>query len=379
MKRTALPARRALLAALATLALGVPCCAGAGFAPSSEVEGLRVLAVTADRPYAAAPLGDGVTFEMTYVDAPGEGAGPRPVEVTWLGGCVNPPIGIDEHIGCLPQLLGAAAAFAPGGAAEDGENEETEGAPRLFDRDDMKAEESGEPGRARFKMRLPDDIFEGARPTETGSFEASAYVFFTVCAGRTRVASSPLEAGFPLECVGEDGAVLGADSFVVGYTQVYAFADRRPNANPPITDLTVKRGDSELEKDEEGLPVVQRCARADEPQPAQGCSPPATGGADECTTYDIDAVVGDVAEEDVEVAGLGGPPVREAIWVDYYTDGGGFDGARRLVSDTTRGFIADHGTTWTPPSEAGVVSLWAVVHDTRGGSSVFRRKVRVAE
>ncbi|WP_437291068.1 hypothetical protein [Sorangium sp. So ce406] len=378
MKRTALPARRALLAALATLALGAPCCAGANFAPSSEVEGLRVLAVTADRPYAATPVGEGVTFEMTYADAPGEGAGPRPVEITWLGGCVNPPIGIDEHIGCLPQLLGAAAAFAAGGAADTGENEETEGAARLFDRDDMKAEESGEPGKSRFKMLLPDDIFEGARPTETGSVEASAYVFFTVCAGTTRVASSPLEAGFPLECVGEDGAVLGADSFVVGYTQVYVFADRRRNENPPITDLTVKRGDTELEKDEDGLPVVQRCARPDESGQAQGCSPPGTG-ADECTAYDIDAVVGDVAEVDVETAGLGGPPVREAIWVDYYTDGGGFDGARRLVSDTTRGFIADHGTTWTPPAEAGVVSLWAVVHDTRGGSSVFRRQVRVAE
>lgn len=375
MNRTALPARRALLVALSTLALGVPCCAGTSFAPSSEVEGLRVLAVTADRPYAAAPLGGGVTFEMTYADAPAAGAGPRPVQIMWLGGCVNPPVGIDEQIGCLPQLLGAAKAFAPGGAASNGENEEAEETPRLFDRDDMTAEQSGEPGKAKFKMVLPDDIFEGARRTETGSFFATAYVFFTVCAGTTRVAPSPLEAGFPLECVGEDGAVLGPDSFVVGYTQVYVFADRRANTNPPATGLTVKRGDTEVVLDDEGLPVVERCARPEETQ-AQGCSPPAPEG-DGCTAYDIEAIVGDVAERDDEAIGLGAPDAREAIWVDYYTDGGGFDGARRLVSDTTRGFLGGHGTTWTPPSEPGRVSLWAVVHDTRGGASVVRREVRV--
>ncbi|WP_437737444.1 hypothetical protein [Sorangium sp. So ce1335] len=375
MKRTAPPARRALLVALSTLALGIPCCAGGDLSPSSEVKGLRVLAVTADLPYAAAPLGGGVTFEMTYADAPEGGAGPRPVQIMWLGGCVNPPVGIDEHIGCLPQLLGAAQEFAPGGAAEDGENEETEDAPRLFDRDDMTAEQSGEPGKSRFRMVLPDDIFEGARPTETESFYASAYVFFAVCAGTTRVASSPLEAGFPLECVGEDGAVLGPDSFVVGYTQVYVFADRRLNANPPVTGLTVKLGGSEVALDDDGLPVVARCDRPEEEQ-AQGCSPPAPED-DGCTEYDIEAIVGDVAEPDVEAAGLGGPPAREAIWVDYYTDGGGFDGARRLVSDATRGFLGGHGTTWTPPAEPGRVSLWAVVHDTRGGASVVRREVRV--
>ncbi|WP_438020367.1 hypothetical protein WMF18_15400 [Sorangium sp. So ce315] len=375
MNRTALPARRALLVALSTLALGVPCCAGANFAPSSEVEGLRVLAVTADRPYTAAPLGGGVTFEMTYADAPAAGAGPRPVQIMWLGGCVNPPAGIDEQIGCLPQLLGAAKEFAPGGAASNGENEEAEETPRLFDRDDMTAEQSGEPGKAKFKMVLPDDIFEGARRTETGNYVATAYVFFTVCAGTTRVASSPLEAGFPLECVGEDGAVLGPDSFVVGYTQVYVFAHPRTNTNPPVTGLTVKLGDAEVALDDEGLPVVERCARPEETQ-AQGCSPPAPEG-DGCTAYDIEAIVGDVAERDDEAAGLGAPDVREAIWVDYYTDGGGFDGARRLVSDTTRGFLGGHGTTWTPPSEPGRVSLWAVVHDTRGGASVVRREVRV--
>jgi len=118
MKRTRLPARRALLAALSTLALGIPCCSGSDLAPSSEVEGLRVLAVTADNPYPA--RGTPVTFRMTYADALGDADGaPRKVEVAWIGGCVNPPVGVDEHLGCLPQWLGtyiAGMSPQPGGA-----------------------------------------------------------------------------------------------------------------------------------------------------------------------------------------------------------------------------------------------------------------------
>lgn len=379
MKRTASPARRALLAALATLALGIPCCAGSDLAPSSEVAGLRVLAVTADKPYAAPPStrdgeeepGEDVTFEMTYADGLDSTGGPRAVEITWLGGCVNPPVGVDEHIGCLPQLAGALAQLAGGAAADGGENEEGADSPRLFDRDIMTAEQSGEVGKARFTMDLRDDILEGAQPTETGSVYSTAYVLFTVCAGQTRVATAAAEAGFPLECVGKDGTVLGPDSFVVGYTQVYVFRDRRTNANPRIDGLTLKLGDTEVT-------TVPRCVRPE--VQAQGCgqTEPADPADDECTTYEIEALVQpDAAEEDVEAAGLGGPPAREAIWVDYYTDGGGFDGARRLVSDTMTGSRGGHGTTWTPPAEAGRVSLWAVVHDTRGGASVVRREVQV--
>ncbi|HTN86160.1 MAG TPA: hypothetical protein VL242_20810 [Sorangium sp.] len=379
MKRTVLPARRALLVALSALALGVPCCAGSDLSPPSEVEGLRVLAVTADRPYAA-PRGEDVTFEMTYADGLDKaGSGARPVEITWLGGCVNPPVGVDEHIGCLPQLLGAVAQLAAGGA-DDGENEEGDDSPRLFDRDIIIAPEpSDEPGseppRARFTMDLPDNILDGARPTETGTVFSTAYVFFTVCAGKVRVASAPGEAGFPLECVGEDGAVLGPDSFVVGYTQVYVFGDRRTNANPRIDGFTLKLDGNEVTPGAGGLPVVKRCDRPE--SEAQGCSA-GQPADDECTTYEIEALVPPgSAEEDVEAAGLGGPPAREAIWVDYYTDGGEFDGARRLVSDTVSGDRADNGTTWIPPSEPGRVSLWAVVHDTRGGASVTHREVLV--
>ncbi|WP_437944271.1 hypothetical protein WMF27_16325 [Sorangium sp. So ce281] len=440
MKRTRLPSRRALLAALSTLALGIPCCSGSDLAPSSEVEGLRVLAVTADRPYPA--RGTPVTFQMTYADGLGDADGnPRKVEVAWIGGCVNPPVGIDAQIGCLPQWIGTSiAAMIPpqggggggssndggggandggggsadgGGGASDGGGGASDGGDggsaggdggqeeqtALFKRQELEPALSGKPNAASFTWTLSGDILRrpDAGHTATGTKYSSAYVLFAVCAGKVRptpALSAALTAvltgadpsaalgditGIPLECVDEDGKVLGPDSFVVGYTQVFVFqdSDQRANTNPPIDEFTLKLDDKEVALGESGLPVVEPCIRPE--TKAQGCGP-AEPDADDCTTYDIDVIVpSDAADVDVEATGLGGPPAHEALWVDYYTDGGGFDGARRLVSDAVTGLGERHGTTWTPPSKPGRVSLWAVVHDTRGGSSVRQMEVEVRE
>lgn len=441
MKRTRLPARRALLAALSTLALGIPCCAGSDLAPSSEVEALRVLTVTADKPYAAP--GERVTFQMTYADALGDADGnPRKVEVAWIGGCVNPPVGVDEHLGCLPQWLGtyiAGMSPQPGGAGGGtndggsgggsggggggtndggsggdgggggtndggsggigggGGNGGQEEPTALFERQEIEPGLSGKPNAVSFTWALPDDILKrkDAGRTATGTRYSSAYVLFALCAGKTRPSpalSAALAAvlsgaepdaallddlAVPLECVDEDGKVLGPDSFVVGYTQVYVFQDQRSNTNPPLDGFTLKLDDKEVALGESGLPLVEPCVRPE--AKAQGCSP-AEPDADDCTSYDIDVIVPPgAADEDVEATGLGGPPAREAIWVDYYTDGGEFDGARRLVSDAVTGPGERHGTTWTPPSKPGRVSLWAVVHDSRGGSSVKQMEVEVKE
>ncbi|WP_437282151.1 hypothetical protein WME90_16770 [Sorangium sp. So ce375] len=470
MKRTRLPARRALLAAISILALGIPCCAGSDLAPSSEVEGLRILAVTADTPYAAP--GAPVTFQMTYADALGDADGaPREVEVTWVGGCLNPPVGVDEHLGCLPQWVGTyvaglalpqggagggndggggaggsgndggsggaggsgsgggagaggnggagnggnggagnggnggagnggAGAGGNGGAGNGGSDGGHGGAGGgnggdasgdggsgggasgdeeqtvAFKRQELAPALSGKPNAASFTWTLPSDILEGegVARAENGTGYSSAYVLFALCAGKTRPVTALAGAKFPLECVGEDGRVLGPDSFVVGYTQVYVFEDQRPNTNPGIEGFTLKQNDNKVEPGEGGLPVVERCVRTE--SKVQGCSPPEPE-TDGCATYEIDVIVPPgAADEDEEATALGGP-AREALWVDYYTDGGGFDGARRLVSDTVTGPRERHGTTWTPPSEPGPVSLWAVVHDTRGGASVTRIEVQV--
>jgi hypothetical protein len=48
-----------------------------------------------------------------------------------------------------------------------------------------------------------------------------------------------------------------------------------------------------------------------------------------------------------------------------------------LVSDATTGITDDHKTKWLPPSEPGLLNLWAVVHDARGGTTVLQRSVTV--
>src|SRR5262249_40406118 len=47
---------------------------------------------------------------------------------------------------------------------------------------------------------------------------------------------------FPFGCFDPDGNQLGPDSFVPGYTQVYAFEDGRVNANPRVLDLDIAPG-----------------------------------------------------------------------------------------------------------------------------------------
>ncbi|MBC8070316.1 MAG: hypothetical protein IAG13_18430, partial [Deltaproteobacteria bacterium] len=58
---------------------------------------------------------------------------------------------------------------------------------------------------------------------------------------------------------------------------------------------------------------------------------------------------------------------REAIAVAWYATGGSFDAARtgRAGDDPAR--TSDN--VWTAPSEPGVVTLWIVLRDDRGGVS----------
>jgi len=319
--------------------------------------------VTADKPYAAP--GDKVTFHMTYADSldtdPDAGMSePREVQAMWLGGCVN-PLG-DTYAGCFLQFQKVFQAIASGGVDPTG----------IFKQEPVAPELSGVPDALSFELSLPDDVLMGAKPTETDTVYSTAYLFFAVCAGKElRLAAADSGAGFPLECIDRDGKMLGADSFVAGYTQVFVFGDGRMNVNPPVMGMTLDG--AAIEDDVEKAPVVPRCAPAATTGQPQGCGMPE---AEDCTTFKIQAVVDDVAEVDPE-SSTEGAPVKEAVWVDYLTDGGAFAGAKKLINDPALGFRPDHATEWTPPGEAGLVSIWAVVHDARGGASVTRRVFRV--
>ena len=351
--------RRAPLA-IAALALTVGPALGAGcqpgFDPPSKVGGLRVLSVQADKPYAKA--GDTVTFDMTYTDGL-DPANPRPVQVAWIGGCVDPPG--DLYYGCYAQLaktLGAAASMKAGGS--------------------LPPELAGQLGVGpKYSIELPADIVTRRPAPDQGPHFGTAFVFFMACAGKLGPAPATTEGragSFPIACFDDAGTQLGADSFVPGYTQVYAFEDERANANPTITGITYDG--NVLPDDVTKAPTLKACSLTEDDRRIQGCAK--TKPEDACQSYAVRVEVPqDVAEPDPEAKTKDGGQLREVVWVNYYVDGGDLSGDAALLSDATNGYNDDHGVTWLPPNTPGLYSIWAVVHDNRGGTSIVRRFVNV--
>jgi hypothetical protein len=364
------PVRRLLLGGAALATISAPAFASgcaAGFAPQSLVNGLRVLAVEADRPYAKP--GDKVTFQMTYHDGfvnPDDPGASRQVSVLWLGGCFDPPG--DAYYACYASIqnqLGSlfSSSFDP----------ETD-LPALL--------ASGLIGIGnQFSITLPEDIVS-RRPKPAGNAPhyGIAYVFFLACAGEIRPVppEGDSEAGsFPIGCfVPGTKQRLGADSFVPGYTQVYAFADGRSNQNPAIEGLTLD--DKAIPEGE--IPVVGRCGISQDDR----LGPPGCGRPDpfeECKSHTIDIILpkddGLVAEIDPDAKQPDGSPLRESVWVDYFTEKGTFKADIKLVADSVEGVQNTHDVEWIAPPDPGPVRIWAVIHDARGGQRVVTRDLRV--
>jgi hypothetical protein len=351
--------RRGPLAVVALSCVVGPAIAGGcqpGFDPPSKVNGLRVLAVSADKPYAKA--GEAVTFDLTYSDGL-DPSSPRNVQIAWIGGCFDPQG--DLYYGCYPQLgkiLGAAASGGAGGALPPEVAKYVGIGPK-------------------FSVTLPDDIVTRRPVPDQGPRFGTAFVFFMVCAGKLGPAPATAEGkagNFPIACFDEAGKQLGADSFVPGYTQIYAFEDERTNANPTITGITYDGND--LPDDVTKVPTLKACPLSDDDRRVQGCAK--KKAEDACQSYAISVTVPqDVAEPDPEATNKDGAPLREVVWVDYYVDGGDLSGDVALLSEASTGYNDDHSVTWLPPDKPGQYSIWAVVHDNRGGTSIARRFVNV--
>lgn len=354
--------RRALLGALALSAVAAPAISAgcvAGFDPPSLVDGLRVFAVVADKPYANP--GDEVTFRIHVQDGlGGPEDGSRPVTVYWFGGCEN-PIG-DDYYGCYPEFAELADAFEAWQQAGDPT------AP-LPDLNGVRPSVGDT-----YTIRIGEDILDDRKPPASGPASGSAYVFFVACTGRL----GPVEdqgtgrAGtFPVGCFDSEGRRLGPDSFVPGYTQVYVFADERQNANPVVNGLELDG--VEMSDDFSTMSTATPCPIDAEERREVGCN--ARDPIAECRTVTIEAMIPEkVAEPDPDAKQKA---LNEIVWVNYFADLGDIDGGIKLVSDASRGYLGDHAVTWIPPAEPGIATITAVVRDARGGSSVVQRLVRV--
>jgi hypothetical protein len=312
-------------AASLLLAAAATCSACSGDLPrASLVAGVRILATSADAPYAM----PGETVSLRVLAADGRADRSRPMQLHWLPApCVNPPG--DEYFACYPTF---ASQFAPGV-------------------DIGSALASGD----HWSFTMPSDAIASAAPHPGASDPYGvAFAFVLACAGHVEYvpidprAASPVTT--PFGCFDDAGTPLDATQFVFAFTRVYAYADRR-NANPAIDHLTFG-----------GTPV----------DPAAGIALDHCAGSDEpsCKTTDVDAVVPDTSWEiDPGTVDRAGSPGHEAVWVDYYATGGRFANDSVVLFDATSGRASSTADGYAAPLTAGPATLWAVVHDTRGGAS----------
>ncbi|MFT3769900.1 MAG: hypothetical protein QM820_31100 [Minicystis sp.] len=357
------PVRRWILGALSLAMVGghaVASGCSAGFAPISQLDGLRILAVQADQPYAVLPACTGdepcppapkVTFRMTYADTKN-----RVPQIVWLGGCFNPAG--DAYYACYEPLQGLFQNVKDVGDLLD----------------------TGLVGIGpQFSLQIPENIISSRpAPADGAPRYGIAYVFFAACAGHLDVAPAEgtgLAGSFPIGCFDDDNNRLGAESFVPGFTQVYVFADGRTNTNPTITGMTING--EPLPENDSLAPDVEACPIAE----SERLGPRGCGRKDpykECPTYDIAITVpDDVADIDPSGAQPDGKPFKETVWVDYFSDRGNFAGDARLVNDSIEGLRPDLAVTWIAPPDPGPARIWAVIHDNRGGQDVIERLVNV--
>jgi hypothetical protein len=244
----------------------------------------------------------------------------------------------------------------------------------------LPGSQSGVPDAVEYHITMPEDLVSRRPQPAVGPHFGTAFVFFAACAGTIAPVDLATYQGyvegqgidFPLRCLDAAGNQLGPDSFVPGFTQIYVFEDGRENANPPIEDMTLN--DVSMSEDPTAYPVVPPCLLTEADRTAKGC---ARASLTDCEGYKLDAIIPDVAEIDIGATDIDGNQLREIVWVDYFVDGGDMGGDIMQVSDARAGYQPEHSLLWYAPSEPGLVTVWAVVRDHRGGSSVMRRFVKV--
>lgn len=311
--------RLAVLAAAVALVVGC----SSDFAPKNQVTGIRILAARADVPYARP--GESVRVQTLAHD--GRAAPASPMRVFWFPApCVDPIAG--QYFGCFPLF----EALYPAGV---------DLTPSLVEGDELS-------------ITVPDDALANAvaRPGQ-GERYATAFVFMVACAGHVERVARRGNLGpnaLPVACFDESGRQLGPDDFVFGFTRVFVFDERR-NAIPELGGVTF-----------DGKPV----------DPENGvvtgtCVKDASG---ECKTVKLDVTFDDsAAEVDPDNVDSAGNVGRETIYVDWFTSIGKFQTNRKILFDGNLGRTPKAAIDFSPPASPGRGTVWAVLHDNRGGTS----------
>ncbi|MDP9034873.1 MAG: hypothetical protein M3O50_08695 [Myxococcota bacterium] len=351
--------RVALHAALGLFAWSSSSCAPGGFQAPSTVSSVRILASTADPPYAKP--GATVTLQLSAFD--GRKTQTEPMVLYWLPFvCENPDS--DAYYACFPKLAAGLSARGSAGATDGGMQAIGSGVdltPLLT--------AAGAVGPS-YRFTMPADAVT-SHPLVAGAAVpyGLAILLNVACAGHLEllpaVAGNANPQALPLGCFDAGHNRLGAEDYVFGFTRVYAY-EGISNANPVV---------DHVEADGIALGPTQTFV-------TNRCSADRRAN---CPHVRIGPVLPSSAQEQPDPS-TGQP--REQIWADYFSTFGQFTDDARLLFDSTTGCVdklhradlcgsSDTDDDFLPPAEPGNGKIWIVVRDNRGGAAVREVSVLV--
>ena len=317
------------------------CGVGGSFDPENVVNSVRVLAVRADKPYAKP--GDTVELEMLAVD--GRAAKTRPMRTFWLPTiCENPAD--DLYYLCFSTLFS--------GGADAGADASAQGVDAgAFTGRDISAFLVESP---KFSVHLADNLIT-SHPVVEGAPQpyGLAIAFYIACAGHPEIVlpSAASRQSPPIGCFDDTGKQLGPDEYVIGLSRVYAY-EEATNANPVLG--VIKYEGKEID-------------------PAVGITiPPCT--EDKITDCPKHKLVADAPASSQETnpfdQDVNGNPLREQVWVSFFTTVGRFGSDQRLLYDSTAGRVTNgQDVDLFAPNKPNLPTdgrVYLVIKDSRGGT-----------
>jgi hypothetical protein len=324
-------------------------CGAQDFDPQSHVNNVRIFATRADKPYAKP--GESVTLEALLGD--GRKDKTHPLKHYWIPLiCLNPTD--DLYYACFappsPGDAGVTTRLIPTVDAGIGEGGGGGGGNPLANLPQGADIGGFLPQGTTFGFTMPLDAIQ----PRTGSDPYGLVVVFDIaCTGHITTVQRDPAAGpqqVPLACTGDDGLPVPPSDYVIGISRVYSY-DTRTNTNPVIEKMTLDGVDVDPKA---GL-TVDKCTEHK---------------SADCKDIKIDVHVSDASWEDnpsdIEHQGT---PFHEQIWVDWYSDMGEFTEDARLLFDAQKGRNDDSAVKFHAPKDPGDGTVWAVVHDNRGGAA----------
>lgn len=335
---------------LAAGAWAVSSCAPSGFENPTQVDSVRILASSADTPYAA----PGATVNVSVLAVDERPDQPEPMQVYWIPlVCKDPPN--DAYYGCFAQLEGRGGRGADAGAGAGA-------LARIGPGVDLTP--FLPPPSPYFQFKMPEDAVSAHEQTPGTDAYGLAILFNVACAGHLELL--PLDPSninpqtVPLGCFDAAHHQLGPKDFVFGFTRVYAYPPGSgiTNANPVLGGMDVDGQPLDLLPGPPGPGVVTKLLTH------AACSP---GGS--CPKVHLGPVVPASSQEAYT---LNGTPLKEEIWADFFASIGTLTDGARLLYDAKSGSIggpSDTDNQWQPPDAPGEGYIWIVVHDNRGGAT----------